>query len=145
MIVQPRVDGTSGSVAFVIGDNRRVALRPVEQLLSTDGRFQYLGGRIPLANELSARAISLAEKAIECVPGLFGYVGVDVVLGSDGRDWAIEINPRLTTSYVGLRAATRTNLAKVLLGVATGDFIPIIEWMSSTIRFRPGGDTEALV
>ena len=52
------------------------------------------------------------------MPGLSGYVGVDVVLGNDGRDWAIEINPRLTTSYVGLRALAGFNLAEAMLAVA---------------------------
>ncbi len=37
-----------------------------------------------------------------------------------GDDVVIEINPRLTTSYVGLRAATRDNLAAAMLNVAEG-------------------------
>ncbi|HEV3003063.1 MAG TPA: ATP-grasp domain-containing protein, partial [Pirellulales bacterium] len=50
-----------------------------------------------------------------------GYLGVDLVLGGpdDGSDdVVIEINPRLTTSYIGLRAACRENLAAAMLALA---------------------------
>jgi hypothetical protein len=49
---------------------------------------------------------------------------VDLVLGdaADGsRDFAIEINPRLTTSYLGLRALARGSLAAALLRAVRGD------------------------
>jgi predicted ATP-grasp superfamily ATP-dependent carboligase len=47
-----------------------------------------------------------------------GYLGVDLVLGPNAStDKVIEINPRLTTSYVGLRAAIESdkNLAAAML------------------------------
>jgi hypothetical protein len=53
---------------------------------------------------------------------------VDLVLGDDpaGReDVVIEVNPRLTTSYVGLRAAARTNLAGAMLAVAQGNLVEL--------------------
>jgi predicted ATP-grasp superfamily ATP-dependent carboligase len=55
----------------------------------------------------------------EDVAGLRGYVGVDVVLGE--REAAlIELNPRLTTSYLGLRAAFDQNLAGLALAACGG-------------------------
>jgi predicted ATP-grasp superfamily ATP-dependent carboligase len=36
------------------------------------------------------------------------------------KDRIIEINPRLTTSYVGLRAAVEQNLAAIMLELAAG-------------------------
>jgi predicted ATP-grasp superfamily ATP-dependent carboligase len=70
---------------------------------------------------LNDRAQKLALRAIAPVDGISGYVGVDLVLGDppDGSgDVAIEINPRLTTSYVGLRALAEFNLAETLLALA---------------------------
>ena len=58
------------------------------------------------------------------MPPTVGYVGVDLVLGREpdgSEDVVIEINPRLTTSYVGLRAAARTNLAEAMWQVAQGE------------------------
>src|SRR5262249_27211100 len=109
-IVQPFVPGVAASVAFLFGPGRCLALPPAAQRLSEDDCFRYLGGSVPLPPPLAERARRLAWTAVETLPDLRGYVGVDVVLGdaTDGSaDWIIEINPRLTTSYVGLRALAR--------------------------------------
>ena len=135
LIEQLFVPGFAGSVAFLIGSKQTIALQPAQQRLSTDGRFQYLGGRVPLVPEQANRAERVARQAIDCVPGLFGYVGVDLVLGDDGRDWAIEINPRLTTSYVGLRRLAESNLAEAMLRLAEGRESPAIKWRPGPIDF----------
>ena len=70
------------------------------------GTFQYLGGSCPLPSGLAARADRLARCAAAAMPEWRGYIGIDLVLGeaNDGsEDYLIEVNPRLTTSYVGLR------------------------------------------
>jgi predicted ATP-grasp superfamily ATP-dependent carboligase len=54
-------------------------------------------------------------------------------------DVVIEINPRLTTSYVGLRALADFNLAEALLAVARGREPPRWRWKNETILFRPDG------
>jgi predicted ATP-grasp superfamily ATP-dependent carboligase len=77
---------------------------------------------------LSERATRLARQALAALPPAHGYVGVDLVLGaaSDGAgDAVIEVNPRLTTSYVGLRAAVRQNLARAMLQAVTGGDLDI--------------------
>jgi predicted ATP-grasp superfamily ATP-dependent carboligase len=141
-IVQRYVPGQAGSVAFLAGPGGWVALPPAAQALSTDGRFRYRGGRLPLPPALAGRARRLAERAARAVPGLHGYFGVDVVLGEaeDGPgDAVIEINPRLTTSYVGLRALANFNLAEALLAAATGRPLPAGGWRADTIRFEADG------
>ena len=74
--------------------------------------------------------------------GLAGYVGVDLVLGAaddGGEDRTIEINPRLTTSYVGLRALAEANLAEVLVKVVRGEVVPAVAWRPGTVSFRADG------
>jgi predicted ATP-grasp superfamily ATP-dependent carboligase len=141
-IVQPFVSGVAASVSFLMGPKQRLVLPAASQNLSDDGRFQYLGGDVPLPNHLAQRAQRLATRAVECVPGLAGYVGVDLVLGpsADGsQDWIIEINPRLTTSYIGLRALAESNLAESLLAVSLGKEPPPLKWRSVQVHFHSDG------
>jgi tyramine---L-glutamate ligase len=117
------IPGLAASVAVLCGPAGNYSLPAGEQCLTADGRFTYLGGRLPLPADLDRRARRLAESAVAMLPTPLGYIGVDLVLGDapDGSgDRIIEINPRLTTSYVGLRAASRTNLAAALLATAEG-------------------------
>jgi predicted ATP-grasp superfamily ATP-dependent carboligase len=144
MIAQEFVAGTPASVAFLIGPLDCIGLVPCAQHLSDDGCFRYLGGHAPLAKELADRATLLALGAVSAVPGLFGYVGVDLVLAADPRgDCVIEINPRLTTSYVGLRELARFNIAEMLLRVACGEALTSLEWRPATVEFVADGTTLA--
>jgi predicted ATP-grasp superfamily ATP-dependent carboligase len=142
MIVQPFVPGQAVSVALLLGPGRCVALPAAAQHLSEDGRFRYQGGSLPLTPALDARARRLAERSVQGVEGLLGYVGVDLVLSepSNGSaDVVIEINPRLTTSYVGLRALARFNLAEALLAVRTGAPLPVMDWRPGSVHFKADG------
>ena len=72
---------------------------------------------------LCRRAERIGREALAALPCPVGYVGIDLILGSnsDGSaDYIIEINPRLTTSYIGLRAISNTNLAEAMLARACG-------------------------
>jgi predicted ATP-grasp superfamily ATP-dependent carboligase len=148
MILQEFVPGRAASVAFLCGPRgQQVALLPTFQLLSDDGRFKYRGGELPIPPDLAERAVKLGRRAIECVPGLYGYVGVDLVLGGadDGsRDYAIEINPRLTTSYIGLRALAEFNIAWAMLKAACGKALGELKWKPGRLRFGPDGTVRAL-
>jgi predicted ATP-grasp superfamily ATP-dependent carboligase len=140
-LMQPFVPGRPASVAFLVGPRQQVPLPPAAQLLSEEGRFHYRGGVVPLPPDLAGRAVRLAGRAVEAVPGLRGYVGVDLVLGgaADGsEDWVIEINPRLTTSYVGLRALAHTNLAEAMLRVMAGEEVAL-GWRAGPVHFQAGG------
>ena len=142
MLVQPFLAGAAASVAFLCGPVRSVALVPAAQHISAGGRFHYQGGELPLPPPLATRAVRVAQSAIDAMPGLAGYVGVDIVLGKppDGSDdWVIEINPRLTTSYVGLRALAKTNLAAALLQVVQGKTIRALEWRPGSVTFQADG------
>ena len=141
-IVQPLVPGMPASVALLVGPRQVLPLLPGIQHLSDDGRFRYRGGSIRLAPELAARAVNLGRRAVQAVPGLGGYIGVDLVLGSaaDGSDDSvIEINPRLTTSYLGLRALADTNLALAMLRLFEGEAVQALTWRSGAVDFTPDG------
>lgn len=141
-IAQDFVPGRAASVAFLIKTRQTIPLLPTFQHLSDDGRFHYLGGELPTPESLARRAIELGRRAIECVPGLAGYIGVDLILGDspDGReDCAIEINPRLTTSYIGLRSLADFNIAAALLALFRDESIGERKWKPGRVAFTSDG------
>jgi predicted ATP-grasp superfamily ATP-dependent carboligase len=141
-VLQPFVPGQPASVAFLIGPARCLTLLPATQIISQDGRFRYQGGEAPLPPGLARRAVELGRRAVAPVPGLRGYVGVDLVLGEAGdgsQDQVLEINPRLTTSYVGLRALALQNLAEMMCRVVAGEEVEEVSWRPGTVRFQACG------
>jgi predicted ATP-grasp superfamily ATP-dependent carboligase len=142
-LVQKFQAGLACSVAFLVGRKQSIPLPPAQQVLSTDGRFQYQGGRLPLLPSQAERAVSLAARAVDGVDGLEGYIGVDLVLGDDGHDVAIEINPRLTTSYIGLRSLCRENLAAVWMRTLDGESDIELAWLPGSIAFSANGRVNA--
>jgi predicted ATP-grasp superfamily ATP-dependent carboligase len=133
-IIQDHVIGRAVSVAFAGGTPLRACAQEISE---GGGRLAYRGGSLPLPHDLERRAVSLACRAADCVPGLAGYFGVDLILGEEG-DHVIEINPRLTTSYLGLRALCRNNLMAVLLGLDTSPLV----WRRGIVTFTPDGIVE---
>ena len=70
-----------------------------------------------------------------------GWIGIDMVLGSaenGASDFVIEINPRLTTSYIGLRRICKQNLAQVMWQAAAGETVEL-SYKAGRIEFLSDG------
>lgn len=133
------VPGIPASVAVLCGPNSQIVLPGCRQNLTADGSFSYLGGSVPLDDRYRFRAERLAAQALATLPDCRGYVGVDMVLGkSASSDTVIELNPRMTTSYVGLRRLARGNLAAALLDVAE-DKTPDLCFDDGPVEFLADG------
>ncbi|MEW4565701.1 ATP-grasp domain-containing protein [Bremerella sp. JC770] len=125
-LIQPKIFGDAISCA-VLGNGPDLVLLPAAfQTLDKD--LKYHGGCLPIPPELNMRAHRLAAQAIRSMPPFRGYVGLDMILGPcpEGKeDVVVELNPRLTSSYVGLRLLLKNNLAQAMFDVAAGrDFVP---------------------
>jgi predicted ATP-grasp superfamily ATP-dependent carboligase len=139
-IVQPYIVGRALSVAGLWGADGAPPGRlfPVaEQRLSTDGHCAYEGGMIPAADVDAAGIEVLVGTCVQHVPGLRGYVGFDFIVPDDSpsQPLLVEINPRLTTSYVGYRQLAVDNLARHWLDDDATD----VPWRSGIIQFTPNG------
>ncbi|NYZ14468.1 ATP-grasp domain-containing protein [Azospirillum sp. RWY-5-1] len=113
-VVQPFVEGVPASLSLLCRDGEATVLTVNRLFIKLRGsRFVYRGGVVgggaatPAMTEL-ARAVAAA------LPGLFGYVGIDLV-DTDRGPRVLEVNPRPTTSMVGLRRATGINVAAAVL------------------------------
>ena len=114
LIVQPFFAGRAVSVAAIVRTTDDFDLLPVgDQRLSEDGRLAYRGGRLPAPDLVDGPIHALVAAAIQAMPGLYGWVGFDLLLPGDSgaAPVLIEINPRLTTSYIGYRRLAADNLA----------------------------------
>lgn len=141
-IRQPFIKGKPLSAGVLIEPCGRVLVFPAgEQRLSDDGRFRYLGGCLParLSPETGSAVTELVRRACESVEGLSGFVGVDVLVPDDHPEepLVVEINPRLTTSYVGYRRLTDENLAGRMLSPERHS--AEIEWTTRPLEFSADG------
>ncbi|MHA1733735.1 MAG: ATP-grasp domain-containing protein [Promethearchaeota archaeon] len=75
----------------------------------TDGKPHYEGGWTPVDFPIPAEFVGNLERLLGEVGDTGGYFGVDFV-ASGGKCLILEINPRLTTSYIGLRRVVGFNL-----------------------------------
>jgi len=119
LLLQRYVPGVAASVSLLADGRRAVALTVNAQWVRASRPFAYRGGTTPLDHPLTGRAVEAALGACRALPGLRGWVGVDVVLtGSEAV--VIEVNPRLTTAYLGVRAALEGNVAALALAACAG-------------------------
>jgi len=117
-LVQELVKGIAASVTvFSIGSRVvPVSLNRQDVVIETpETCSNYNGGSVPLNHPMQAEAFEVAKKLVKSVRGLDGYVGVDFVL-TEKEAVVEEVNPRLTTSYVGLRQVVNFNPAQAIVG-----------------------------
>lgn len=115
MILQPYVSGPATSLSLLCRDGAAWLLTCNEQLIEIAGNeFRYRGFIVGGREARRAEYQPIASAVAAAIPGLWGYVGVDLIDGPDGPV-VLEINPRLTTSYAGLRDAAGVNPASLVL------------------------------
>ena len=151
-LIQQRVPGLAASVAFIVPRHGTpIPLRAGIQAISAmstmpaaghggTGRLTYSGGTLPLAPDLEQRAIRLGLAALPHLPGLHGYVGIDLIMGETAEDdTLIEVNARPTVAYAGLRRLARFSIADIIVGTSTR-----IGWHTGGVRYQADGTCERL-
>lgn len=123
-IIQAYQTGVAASFSMLCKNGKAWLLSANQQKislqkgLSGESIFKYSGSVINGMTELWTDFEFLANRIATAIPGLFGYIGVDVIvepLVDSHRIHVVEINPRLTTSYVGLRKSIDHNPASLIL------------------------------
>jgi len=116
-IVQEFIDGEAASVSVLCTGGKALAISLNKQNVKVavpEAVSSYEGGTVPFDHPLKQEAFRVAENVVESFPGLRGYVGVDLVLVED-KPFVVDVNPRLTTSYVGLCRVASFNVAEALV------------------------------
>jgi predicted ATP-grasp superfamily ATP-dependent carboligase len=120
-VAQPWIDGPALSLSLLCADGVARLLSCNRQLISiAGGRLALEGITVNAVPDAGGQLAALGGRIAAAIPDLWGYVGVDLVATADGPV-VLEINPRLTTSYCGLRPALQVNAAELVLGLLRPD------------------------
>ncbi len=115
LVFQPYIHGDARSLSLLCCDGRARLLACNRQKVELEhGSFRFEGVSVNAVAEGGERYAMLASEIARALPGLWGYCGVDFI-ETDVGPIVIEVNPRLTTSYAGLRRATGINPARLVL------------------------------
>lgn len=113
-IFQEYVKGLASSLSL-ISDGYSLRLISVNRQfvsLSCTGS-SYLGGYVPLVSP-RINIDGFIDKLEDLLHGLKGYIGIDTIISNDDI-YIIEVNPRLTVSYIGLSKSCNGNPAEAIM------------------------------
>jgi predicted ATP-grasp superfamily ATP-dependent carboligase len=136
-IVQEFIDGAAASVSVLCTSSKALAISLNKQNVKValpEEVSSYEGGIVPFGHPLKQEAFKVAEKVVESFSGLRGYVGVDLVLANN-KPFVVDVNPRLTTSYVGLRRVATFNVAEALVNAVLKSKLPTNRETSGFVYF----------
>lgn len=121
IMIQPFIEGESISLSALFDSGRAVLISINKQVIEeTEGRFHLLGCQVNALQDPDGRWQDLCTRIATALPGLWGYAGIDLILQGD-TPLILEINPRLTLSYVGLSRALGGSIATRVAAVACGE------------------------
>jgi len=121
-IVQPFVDGEAMSLSCLFGRGKAWLLSCNRQRVRLAGdRFELHACRVNVKSPNREMYTDWIRQMAIAIPGLWGYVGIDLIENRHSGPRILEVNPRLTTSYVGIGAATGINVAEQVLNLLHGE------------------------
>ncbi len=145
-IIQPHIAGKSLSVGCLCDSVGNVEIFPIARQSLNGPNFEYQGGSLPA--ELEYRAVAaiheLVRSACASIQGLRGYVGIELLIpeASPTSPVIVEVNPRLTTSYIGYRKLCRDNIAERMLPAFVSQSLQPLRWNSGSVTFNAAGDCQ---
>lgn len=121
-VVQPLHQGTAMSLSCLFKRGRGwLICCNRQQVEIVDGRFRLTACQVNIEANDTKRYLTIIEQVAASMPGLWGYVGIDLIQTDQQGPLILEINPRLTTSYAGIRRATGLNVAEQTLRLLTAE------------------------
>jgi len=129
-----------GDACLYFSGNPPVSLAVNRQFIEIgdDGAFRYCGGETPVHPECEREILDVATKTI-AVLGCQGYCGVDVVVAD--KIYVVDVNPRITTSLVGIAACMEEEIARVLVDASFGKPIAPVH-LTGSVRFDTHGKVQ---
>jgi predicted ATP-grasp superfamily ATP-dependent carboligase len=126
LIAQELIRGIAVSVSLISTGSEALPISLNKQnvsLMTPESISTYNGGLVPFNSLLKREAFATAEATVRSFRGLRGYIGVDLVL-TEKEPVIIEVNPRLTTSYVGMMKVVSFNPAQAMINAVLKRELP---------------------
>ena len=157
-VIQPWIDGQAFSCSGIVDRAGKVIWFPLVtqsfDSVATTSDFStriYQGGQIVLNSNTVSRPTQLLDRTVKALAqpqdrGAFGWVGVDLLLDRSGQWIVIEVNPRMTTSIIGLSRAAPKNLGALMLAAYQGNSLPTLneaDW-NAKISFNANGTLDTI-
>ena len=121
-IAQPLLHGAAMSLSCLFKHGRGwLICCNRQQVEIVDRRFRLTACQTNIETNDTAQYSAIVEQVAAAMPGLWGYVGIDLIETGQHQPIILEINPRLTTSYAGIRPATGINVAEQTLRLLTAE------------------------
>ena len=116
VVVEPWVEGDALSASLLCsrGGAELLSVNRQHVEVGACGRVRYDGVSVDVLTRTDARRAAIEAiclGVVAAIPGLRGFVGIDLVWHATRGPVVIELNPRTTCAYVGLSAALGRNLA----------------------------------
>jgi predicted ATP-grasp superfamily ATP-dependent carboligase len=102
------------------------------QKIEINDEFCYLGNMVNVAHPREGECMKVACQVAE-LTGVRGLCGVDIVLADE--PYVIDVNPRMTTSFVGAAPLMKVELAELVLRAQRDDLPAGIE-LHGTAEFN---------
>jgi tyramine---L-glutamate ligase len=119
-IIQPHKQGEKTSLSCVFKHGRGwLVCANRQQFDLIDQQYHLTGITVNFTSD-TTKYQNLVSNLALAMPDLWGYVGIDLIETAD-QLLVLEINPRLTTSCVGIHEALGINCARSVLECLTGD------------------------
>ena len=122
-LAQPYQAGEAASFSMLCRNGKAWLLSCNQQHIVNDGsQFKLSGVTVNGMSAYWQKFETIARKIARMLPDALGYIGVDLIVDTaNNKIYVLEINPRLTTSYLGLHDALNYNPAKLILDCVLND------------------------
>ena len=115
-LIQPHLQGEKTSLSCLFKQGEGWLICANRQHFEVINQHYHLVGITVNFTAKVGRYLPLVDAIAKAFPDLWGYVGIDLIETAE-ETLVLEINPRLTTSFVGIAQACGVNCAELVLSL----------------------------
>jgi len=115
-IFQDFIEGDIVGINIISNNKKNLIMSINEQIYKKISKHEIILEKINIGkfNYLHDLFKDFVSSILDNLEGCYGFIGIDAILTDKNKILFLEINPRLTTSYIGLSKSLNFNPLKVL-------------------------------